>query len=684
MRASFATICADAPAGMHADGKEARVWPKGSRKLPDRDIARQVARKRFPAILLLTSLWPLALCTSAMAQAATPTELLAQLETAVANVDEKAAQQLWKQLTPAFDGLSRVDQGRFLVMQGLIQEDILLDIDSADQSFNRVISLLDDSPEPVQALADAYYERAYIKYIRTNNTAEYCPDRVKAVALTRRLNTHAKLPKYLTALSFCYSGPAQLQQGLAVLNEALTLAESMQLRPEERGLIYNSTAILYRMNQLYSQAYEYSRLAYDQWKSIGALPNMDTQLHNLLINAIGMGDLDKAEQHGKEMFALADAAPQYKDFRFFAAVDSGQVALARDDFPRAIQLFELARREEHNTEEASFVAANRALLAVACFLHGDIDAALREAAAVAQLPGYASLDSSQKLFVQALQQYNARHPVQAMRTLYSLHRAQQKRQWDFLRNNSLDHALRHDNRVQQYETELLEHKVQIQQLKLDAQQRQQEASHLYLALAAVVAISLALLAWLLWRSRHRFRTQAQTDSLTGISNRRHFLDRAQQVAKRTRHQPQTASVLVLDIDHFKLINDAHGHQAGDAAIRHVAVHANACLRSGDVFGRTGGEEFAALLPATDETEAWQVAERIRHVIEQTPLNHHGDQIQLTVSIGLMSGMLTGDNIENLIQCADKVMYRAKSAGRNRSLTHAEQFPDTGLANSAVG
>jgi diguanylate cyclase (GGDEF)-like protein len=220
------------------------------------------------------------------------------------------------------------------------------------------------------------------------------------------------------------------------------------------------------------------------------------------------------------------------------------------------------------------------------------------------------------------------------------------------------------------------------ELRLDAQQRQQEASRLYLLLAAVVAISLGLLAYTLWRSRRRFRTQARTDALTGIANRRHFLERARQVAGKNRSRPQTASVLVLDIDHFKLINDAYGHQAGDAAIRHVAMKASACLRSEDVFGRTGGEEFAALLPAMDDSAAWKVAERIRQVIEQTPLDHQGDQIHLTVSIGLMSGQLTEDNIETLMQCADKVMYRAKNAGRNRSLAHADQFPETAAAASA--
>jgi diguanylate cyclase (GGDEF)-like protein len=635
---------------------------------------------KLSRILLLTALWPIV-----TAQAATPTEMLAQLEASVANEDEKAAQDLWKQLTPEFDRLSRDDQGRFLVVQGLIQEDILRDINSADQSFNRVISLLDASPAPTQALADAYYERAYIKYIRTNDTAAYCPDRETAVALTRKLNTRSKLPKYLTALSFCYSdSPKRLQQGLAVLNEALTLAESMQLGPAERGLIYNATDILYRKNQLYAQAYEYSALAYAQWKSIDAKPSMDNQLHNLLTNAIGMGDLDKAELHGKEMFALADAAPEFKDFRFFANLDSGLVAYARNDLPRAIRLFEAARREEKNTEESAFVAANRAQLAAAYFLHGDVELALREAAAVTPLPGYPSLGPDQKQWVQALQLYNSKRPVQAMQAMFSLYRAQQKKQWEFLANSSLDHAQRHNIRIQNYEKQLLESQLQIQKLKLDAQQRDQEASRLYLVLAAVVALSLALLAWVLWRSRRRFRTQAQTDSLTGIANRRHFLDRALEVARKDRHPPETASVLVLDIDYFKLINDAHGHQAGDAAIRHVATHANACLRSGDVFGRIGGEEFAALLPATGDAAARDVAERIRQVIEQTPLNHHGDQIHLTVSIGLMSGPLTGDNIETLIQCADKVMYRAKNAGRNRSLTHADQFPDSAAANSAVG
>jgi diguanylate cyclase (GGDEF)-like protein len=631
---------------------------------------------RLPA-LLLASLFPLA-----AAHAASPADLLTQLETVFAEgEDEKAVHELWKQLTPAFDKLSTPDQGRFLVMQGLIQEDLLRDIKSADESFNRAITLLDAAPEPTQALADAYYERGYIKYIRTHNTDVYCPDREKAVALTRKLNTREKLPKYLVSLSFCYSdSPARFAQGLAVLNEAVTLAESMQLKAADRGYIYNATAILYRKNQLYAQAYEYSELAYKQYASTGNLPSMDTQQHNLLTNAIGMGDLDKAELHGKELFALAKAAPQFKDFPFFANHDTGLVAMARNDVPRAIKLFEQARKEEHNTEEAAFIAINRAQLSAAYFLNGDIEAALREAAAVTQMPGYDSINPDEKQFVQSLRQYSGKRTVSAMQTLYSLYRTAQQRQWEFLTNNSLDHAMRHNNRIRKYETQLLENQVQIQKLELNSQERQQEASRLYLALAAVVAISLALLAYILWRSRRRFRTQAQTDPLTGIANRRHFLDLAQEIARKNRQQPEIVSVFVLDIDHFKRINDTHGHQAGDAAIRLVAEHVRANLRADDVFGRIGGEEFAALLPATAHTEAMALAERIRQAIEQTPLKHRGNQINVTVSIGLTSGTLTTDNIESLMQAADDGMYRAKNAGRNRSFVHA----DIVVRDSAVG
>ena len=104
---------------------------------------------------------------------------------------------------------------------------------------------------------------------------------------------------------------------------------------------------------------------------------------------------------------------------------------------------------------------------------------------------------------------------------------------------------------------------------------------------------------------------------------------------------------------------------------------NTCVLFGDGAG-------AVVIRATEAADAWKLAECIRQAIEQTPLNHHGDQIHITVSIGLTSGSLASDNIESLIQRADKYMYRAKNEGRNRSFTHADHDPSTAPAGSAVG
>ena len=619
----------------------------------------------YPWVLMnnskVTLIALLLLATSAYG--ASREELLSQLET---TEDTEVATRIARQLEPEVPTWSILDQGRFHVRLGLVQEDLFHDLNSADKSFNHAIALLESLHDSSQALADAYYERAYVKYIRTHDTNVYCPDREKAVALTRQLNNQRTLAKYLASLAFCYTdSAARFEPGLALLNEAMALTKNGQMNADQRGMVYNATSLLYRKNQLYKQAYDYAQLSYDQWKSINDVQGMEDQQHNLLISAINMGELDKAEEHGRELFKLAETSPGNKDFKFFAYYDTGSVALAKNDLPRAISLFEQARAEEVNTEETVYIATNRAQLAYAYFMSGKSTLALQEATTVERLPGFTSMDLDKQQPIKALLQFQKHDALAAIRTLFNLVNSEHQLQRDFLRNAALDHATRHDTRVQQYENQLLENQLQIQQLQLSAQQRQQQATRWYLLLATATVLSLAMWAYTLRRSRHRFRKQAQTDALTGIANRRYFLERTDQLVKRSRDEAAQVSVLVLDVDHFKHINDTYGHQAGDLAIQHVVVNTLACLRDADLLGRTGGEEFAAILPATNSDDAWTVAERIRQRIESNPLNHQGDQIHITVSIGLAAGKLTTDDTNGLLQQADQAMYRAKMAGRNR-------------------
>ena len=160
--------------------------------------------------------------------------------------------------------------------------------------------------------------------------------------------------------------------------------------------------------------------------------------------------------------------------------------------------------------------------------------------------------------------------------------------------------------------------------------------------------------------------QAKTDSLTGLSNRRHFLELAEQELARTRRYNKQLSVLILDLDEFKSVNDTHGHQVGDNVLRMVGEVCRKTLREVDMAGRIGGEEFATLLPECDAKQAMEAAERLRQDIANAviPLEQ-GGALNFTASIGIITLSSADDNIDKLLELADKAMYEAKRSGRNR-------------------
>ena len=162
------------------------------------------------------------------------------------------------------------------------------------------------------------------------------------------------------------------------------------------------------------------------------------------------------------------------------------------------------------------------------------------------------------------------------------------------------------------------------------------------------------------------RRQSHVDYLTGVYNRRHFMERAEQELSRAHRYGKPLSMLILDIDHFKLINDRYGHKVGDTVLKAVADLSHATLRDVDILGRLGGEEFAVLLPETDQPAALDAAERLRETIANAriPLNG-GDPVSFSVSIGVSSMGSAEDNIDSLLNRADKALYEAKGGGRNR-------------------
>jgi diguanylate cyclase (GGDEF)-like protein/PAS domain S-box-containing protein len=157
---------------------------------------------------------------------------------------------------------------------------------------------------------------------------------------------------------------------------------------------------------------------------------------------------------------------------------------------------------------------------------------------------------------------------------------------------------------------------------------------------------------------------ALTDYLTNLPNRRHFMERGAEEFKRSRRNSQPFAFLMLDIDHFKKVNDMHGHDVGDRALQSVAACLKSSLREIDIIGRIGGEEFAVILPATSLEKAVLLAERVRQTIANTVFAANGGTFTLTVSIGAAVFEDEMSRLNDLFRKADEALYRAKQNGRN--------------------
>jgi diguanylate cyclase (GGDEF)-like protein len=171
------------------------------------------------------------------------------------------------------------------------------------------------------------------------------------------------------------------------------------------------------------------------------------------------------------------------------------------------------------------------------------------------------------------------------------------------------------------------------------------------------------------RTVRQYKMAAATDTLTGVLNRRGFLDAAGDLMGRRSRDKEPVSVLTFDLDHFKSINDRFGHHVGDAALRLFATVTRTTMRTSDIIGRWGGEEFVALVPG-NLADASSAAERVRAAFERAAVAFEGHPIAATVSIGVACGSPNA-SIEALIARADVAMYRAKVNGRNRVETADE-------------
>jgi diguanylate cyclase (GGDEF)-like protein len=199
---------------------------------------------------------------------------------------------------------------------------------------------------------------------------------------------------------------------------------------------------------------------------------------------------------------------------------------------------------------------------------------------------------------------------------------------------------------------------------------------IYFAPFVLVAYITTMLVADLQHGRSMFKELAETDDMTNLLNKRSFLPMLKQTAERAASNAQPLSVMMIDADNLKEINDQFGHQAGDKLILTVAKTLTECMRTSDLICRYGGDEFVAAVPQISAEKAWELGERVRKAVANTSFDVGGRRISATVSIGIASYPSQVSDVSQLMEKADESLYLSKRTGRNRVMHYGEEIVPT--------
>lgn len=538
-------------------------------------------------------------------------------------------------------------------------------LDAAYSSYTAAIEAYDRLPAPAIGAIKALLDRSYIDYLRTNDTELYCPDRSEALRLAREIGDPEALIAALNQKAFCFvRRPEQLAEGLALLEEALELARAEEMAPGELGMIYNATANLYRQNQLLEPALTHLELAYQAWQEDDDRQDMFNMLHGLIQTSTRLGRWDDAERHLQRMRELTERSPGFADFQFFIEFNAGTLAQARGNHADAISAFDRALALQHTTPERYFVTMIQSRLAESRFRVGDIETAVEHASAFLQTDDV-ERDDSDLLSAQSIIAFGEDRSLEAMQLLLDRLEAEHALQRQRMQSNTAGQAAIHNRRLEAFESTILRERLANRDLQLVQAQQAERNARLFNTLIGVTAAALLVLVGFLFWTARRFRDHARTDAMTGIANRRHVMELSERVFSQSASAGRPLALLLLDIDHFKKINDQHGHDVGDRAIRSIAEHVADLLPPDALFGRVGGEEFMIVLPGREHTEALAQAESIRREVSEQAFDAGGVAVDLTVSIGVAEYTAEVQRLDELYRIADQALYSAKHQGRDR-------------------
>lgn len=467
--------------------------------------------------------------------------------------------------------------------------------------------------------------------------------------------------------------------GLRYLERAMSL-QSKVADPEIRQFGTGVAAVLYNQYGQYGLGLHYAQQLIDE----AATPRNRCFARQLRLESLqGLGR--SLDEEGDVQAALSDCVAQNEPIATNLIRDVlAQHWAAQGKRAQAIALLNASLAEVESTGYSRLIAEMHSLLAEYQLQEGNVDAAAHHAETVANLKGQdprwlPSVTAHYVLYEIALRRGDYRAALDEYRKYAEADKA---RLDDIKAREYAFQLSRHELNQKNQSIALLKSQNQLLLLQQEVTKRSAWNTRLAMALLLVLVASVGYWGWRARRMHGSLRTLADTDGLTGLSNRRHFRARSEAALTLCQQRKRPVSVLLFDLDHFKQINDQCGHSSGDWVLREVARVGRLHCRENDLFGRIGGEEFAMTLVDCGLDDAMRIAEACRRAIAAIDANVAGCALPVAASIGVVGTKQSGYDYEALIAHADAAMYRSKVAGRNR-VTLYEPPPVPGAGHPPV-
>ena len=473
---------------------------------------------------------------------------------------------------------------------------------------------------------------------------------------------------------------SQYSTGLADLRRAQTLFEKLNMK-QHAATVLTSVAVLYNRMGDHAQAVHIYTRALKEQRAAGQKREVAVTLYNLGRGYEALQEWEFARRAYTESFELQHELG-YARGEAFALRGLAALANATGDPRKALDTLKRAQDLLGQTTDTRLGAHIQLARGVALHRLGRLNESLTSLTAAAQVfkdadaLGDLSIAYGELSRVQAeLGNWRAAYEAQ---TLF-------KTTSDRMLTNQLDQRfatlkVEFDSAAKDKENELLTRENQSNEEALTQARRARQLQAVAIALTVLLAAMLATLAIHQRRSTLRMRTLAMTDELTGVPNRRDVLRRLEEVLQR--EDEPACSMLIVDIDHFKSINDHHGHPMGDEVLKFIARELRAAVREPAFFGRLGGEEFLIVLPDTALDNACAAADRIREQIMNIDTTRwFPARRRITASIGVTMSKPNICNSSDMLMRADGALYAAKRSGRN--CVKAAPEPPTTKAHPAT-